>query len=60
MKFNASKCGILHYDRGNMKSVYKIGDEEIVGRKWERDLGVIFSEKFLFNGYESLRRQIKN
>ena len=49
MKFNVSKCCILHYGRTNMKNIYKIDDGQIVSRKSEKDLGVIFSNKFKFN-----------
>lgn len=49
LDFNVSKCCILHYGRTNIKNTYKIEDAPIVSRSNEKDLGVLFSNKFNFN-----------
>ena len=40
MKFNKSKCQILHLGQGNPGYTYKLGDERLENRPAERDLGV--------------------
>ena len=49
MKFNIAKCCILHYGRANINAVYKIDDAPIDSRTHEKDLGVLFSNKFKFD-----------
>ena len=49
LKFNLAKCCILHFGRANIKNSYKINDSPIDSRRQEKDLGVIFSNKFNFS-----------
>ncbi|KAJ7425222.1 hypothetical protein BTVI_03730 [Pitangus sulphuratus] len=45
MKFNNAKCKVLHLGQGNPKLGYKMGEECIVYRPEEKDLGVFIDEK---------------
>ncbi|GAB0187324.1 hypothetical protein GRJ2_001197700 [Grus japonensis] len=40
MKFNKSKCQILHLGQGNPGYTYKLGDKRLKNSPAERDLGV--------------------
>ena len=41
MKFDKSKCLVLHLTLGNLGSVYKVGDKSLKISPTERDLGVL-------------------
>ena len=41
MKFDKSKCLVLHLAWGNLGSVYKVGDKSLKISPTERDLGVL-------------------
>ncbi|GAB0186124.1 hypothetical protein GRJ2_001077700 [Grus japonensis] len=41
MKFNKSKCWILHLERNNARPKYKLGEEWLESSPTERDLGVL-------------------
>ena len=51
LKFNLSKCCVLHFGRSNPKTKYKLGDFQVDNRCQESDLGVLFSDKFNFNDH---------
>ena len=41
MKFNKSKCWIMHLGQGNSGCVYRQEDEQLESSPMERDLGVL-------------------
>lgn len=45
MKFDKSKCLVLHLAWGNLGSVYKVGDKSLKISPTERDLGVLADGK---------------
>lgn len=49
LKFNIDKCSILHFGRTNIQTTYYIADVSVVSRSQEKDLGVLFSNKFDFS-----------
>ena len=51
LKFNLSKCGVLHFGRSNFKTQYNIDDFPVESRNQEKDLGLLFSDNFSFNDH---------
>ena len=45
MKFNETKCEVLHMDKGNCKHQYRLGDELIESNPDKKDLRVLAGEK---------------
>lgn len=45
MKFNKSKCWILHLRHGNPGFMYRLGDERLEISPMERDLAVLVDGK---------------
>ena len=46
MPFNVEKCKVMHIGKSNIKAEYKLLNQKISITKEEKDLGVIFTEKF--------------
>jgi hypothetical protein len=53
LKFNISKCCVLHFGRANNHADYKIEDISLPKKEKEKDLGIIFSTKFKFDEHIS-------
>ena len=51
LKFNISKCCVLHFGRLNPKETYKIDGRSVDSRSQEKDLGVLFSDNFKFDDH---------
>lgn len=57
MKFNKTKCKVLHLDRGNPWYEYRLGDKEIDNSPAEKDLGILVNERQDMNQQWVLKAQ---
>ena len=49
LKFNSSKCSILHFGHANYRRSYKLNDVIIQSKSIEKDLGILFSCNMKFD-----------
>ena len=51
LKFNQSKCSVIHFGHSNPRHTYSLNGNNLAVSSEERDLGVIVSESFKFGNH---------
>ena len=46
MQFNVDKCKVMHLGNSNLQTKYQLGGKDLSTTKEEKDLGVIFDDRF--------------
>ena len=46
MPFNVDKCKVMHIGKNNANATYKLLGKDVQVTREEKDLGVVFTEKF--------------
>lgn len=54
MKYNKSKCRVLHLGRNNLMFQYKLGNDLLESRVGKRDLGVLVDSRMTMSQHCAL------
>jgi len=59
LKFNKSKCKVIHFGNNNEQFNYTMGDHPLISDNYEKDLGIIIDNDLKFHEHTVYRLQLR-